>query len=269
MNKNGPRKWGSWGEKSTQLPLTLEGEKCTSSDISEAGHRDSTILGGEDAMRFLKMTVPERVEQLKRTIDQATEVELEEMAAEYELDVRTFIGPVQRAREVRLRLGEALFRHSLVVKKLGSRDWTRWVENTLRMPRQTAYDYITEWKKANGIAVESYEESARPSPEVGVVAADGPSDATGRGTGSSTGENPSWNPGDDVTTVSPPLHSTAEDREFYREFRKRNGGRVYRMFHATFTEIVAIAKEEARVREEKTSEEAGEATAPTAEILAI
>ncbi len=108
------------------------------------------------------------VKAFRLWLEQATEKELAEAEPKLEEKVLTCH---RNGREWRLAMGEHLYKHREVVKKRGSRDWTKWVTDTLLMPRTTAYDLIRGWTEEYGYGLDAHNEPDQPNPKADAIKA--------------------------------------------------------------------------------------------------
>jgi hypothetical protein len=103
---------------------------------------------------------PDPVAEFKVWLEQATEKELEEAEPKLEAMV---LSCHRSGRDWRLAMGGHLYRHRAIVKKRGSRDWTKWVTDTLDMGRTTGYDLMRAWTQEYGHCIDEHDEPDQPN----------------------------------------------------------------------------------------------------------
>jgi hypothetical protein len=102
------------------------------------------------------------VTEFELWLEQATAKELEEAEPKLEENV---LGCHRNGNEWRLAMGGHLYRHHEVVRKRGTRDWTKWVTDTLDMGRTTAYDLMRAWTQEYGHCIDEHDEPDQANPK--------------------------------------------------------------------------------------------------------
>ena len=127
-----------------------------------------------------------------------------------------------------------LYRYREIVKKQGSRDWTKWVVETAGLPRSTAYDWIDEWEKSIGLVPDGHDES-HPSVET-----EGNPNPTvpEREVRGSTVKSPVELDDTLVKVHLGDLRKSRKQRDRFVEIRLYEPGRVRRILEAAFEQII-------------------------------
>ncbi len=173
------------------------------------------------------------VTEFKLWLANATEQDLEE--AEHKCE-EAVLGCYRNGSEWRLAMGGHLYRHREVVKKRGTRDWTKWVTDTLDMGRTTAYDLMRAWTQEYGHCIDEHDEPDQPNPK-----ADEIKDAVVKARGDRKGRQraPAAPELDGRVRVPwPEVFVSRDERDLFKEARERNEEGVYRICRAAFYAVI-------------------------------
>src|SRR6266481_289541 len=143
------------------LPLGLDEKEMSDSDISKDSQPGSAVYHGRP--------VPKPLGPFTAWLAKATPKQLADGEAELKELLPVHYQRAEKWRSVaeksRLEVGCILYRYREIVKRQGSRDWTKWVVETVGLPRSTAYDWIDDWEKSAGLVPDGHDE-AHPSVEI-------------------------------------------------------------------------------------------------------
>jgi hypothetical protein len=170
----------------------------------------------------------------------ATERELEE--AERSSEERV-LGCNRSASEWRLAMGQYLYEHRELVKKRGSRDWTKWVTDTLNMGRTTAYDLMREYVQHYGHTIAEHDETDQPNAK-----ADEIKNAVVEAKEKRKGRTRAAVPlvvNRQVRVPFPQIYATRDERSLFMEAKEKDEERVCRIFRTAFYDVIGITVPEA------------------------
>jgi hypothetical protein len=194
-----------------------------------------------DATEVDLPTVPESdpVTEFKQWLANATEQDLEE--AEHKCE-QAVLGCYRNGSEWRLAMGGHLYRHREVVRKRGTRDWTKWVTDTLDMGRTTAYDLMRAYTQEYGHTVDEHNEADQPNPKAVEI-----KDAVVKAREERKGRHraPAAPQLDGHVRVPfPEVFVTREVRDLFREARERDEDGVYKLCRALIFVVIGEADPE-------------------------
>ncbi len=173
------------------------------------------------------------ITQFKQWLANATEQDLEE--AEHKCE-EAVLGCYRNGSEWRLAMGGHLYRHRSVVRKRGTRDWTKWVTDTLDMGRTTAYDLMRAYTQEYGHCIDEHNEADQPNPKAVEI-----KDAVVKAREKRKGRHhaPAAPQLDGHVRVPwPEVYVTREERDLFKEARERNEEGVYKLCRAAFYVVI-------------------------------
>jgi hypothetical protein len=185
------------------------------------------------AVDFFTVHKSDPVTEFEQWLERATPQELEEAEPKLEEKVISCHGS---GRDWRISMGEHLYKHREVVKKRKSRDWTKWVTETLDMGRTTAYDMIRDWTQEYGHCIEMHDEPDQPNPraeEIKDAIVQAKENRKGRRRAPAAPELDGH-----VKVPWPEMFVTRDERDLFKEARERNEEGVYRICRAAFYVVI-------------------------------
>lgn len=182
------------------------------------------------------------VTEFKLWLANATKPELEEAEHRCEENV---LGCYRNGSEWRLAMGQHLYEHRELVKKRGSRDWTRWVTDTLDLGRTTAYDLMRAYVQEYGHTIAEHDEPDQPNAKAdeikeSVVKAKEKRKGRLRAPAAPQVDG-------HVRVPLPEMFVTREECDLFKEARERNEEGVYRIYRAAFYVVIGKADPEAEL----------------------